>query len=67
MVFVLKFSYFCKSGNKVQQKKKKLIAHDQECKLPQTVNEVEVVVVVRALLFAKDIGTSSIILKVIPK
>ena len=48
-------------------KEKKLITHDQECKLPQIVNEVEVVVVVRALLFAKDIGTSSIILKVIPK
>ena len=64
MVFVLKFSYFCKSGNKVQQmKKKKLITHNQEYKLPQTVNEVEVMVVVWALLFAKDIGTSSIILK----
>jgi len=45
------------------KEKKNLITHNQECKLPQTVNEVEVVVVVRALLFAKYIGTSSIILK----
>ena len=30
MVFLLKFSYFCNSGYKVQQKKKKII-HNQEC------------------------------------
>ena len=32
--------------------------------LPQSVNEVEALAAVRALLFAKDIGASSIILEV---